>query len=223
MNLEKYKKRLQGSNSREGKMISTASHVNDIFSKTMSYKEDVIHNKEVKDAIINNTKKFDEKDILLRPYNTINRGDLIEYKDEVYLVIEAVQNEIYPKGKAKICNHLLSWLDGKNVLKEHAYLSGSYYEQDLRQNNRERNNIPTSVNTLIATLPYNENTKTIKPNQRFIIEEMSFEVKYIDIHTKVYKGKGLIHIELQFVSLSDNDDIINKIPKEENSSGWGSW
>lgn len=192
----------------------TIIHVNDMFSKSPSFKQMQFDSVDT-DTIVSR-KKSNVIDILLRPQIKVNKGIYTTYDSDTYLLTEFVANEIYPKATIELCNASIKWKDNTNTIKEYnCIVKGDSYKES------DDSLVITSDGQVKILVQYNDDTKTIKPNQRFIFGNSAFEVDSIDEVSEVYKGKGILKLTVKYTSATDTDDKTNQIADTSGNSGWG--
>jgi hypothetical protein len=192
------------------------AQVNDDFDKSPSFKKIQLDGVQT-DCIINH-KKSNVLDILLRPQSVITKGLYVTFNTDTFLLTEFIANEIYPKATLELCNANIKWKDSANVVKEFkCIVKGESYKEV------EDKLVVTSESEIAILVQYNDETKTIKPNQRFIFGNSAFEVTSIDEVSNVYKGKGILKLGVKYTSATDTDDKTNQIADKSGNSGWGGW
>lgn len=219
MNISLYEKELGASTIPEALTNGSIAYVNGIFDKSPSYKKVFVDGLET-EVWLNHTKKYNELGVLFRPLTIFNRGSYVESNQDVYMLTEFIQNEIYPKGKLELCNSNLKWKDESQVLQDYkCIVKGSFYDEEEVAENL----IIGSKAELKIIVQYNDNTKKIIPKQRFVFEGNAYEVATIDSISKVYLDSGLIELGVNFVSLTSTDDTTDDVADESGNSGWGDW
>lgn len=93
----------KGANSNEAKLNNSKITFNEQFTSSPSYIIVKVNSIDT-DSIVNAESKYDEKLISFRPDTSVNIGSVIEYKSQNYLLLSFFDNEIFPKGKIKLCN-----------------------------------------------------------------------------------------------------------------------
>lgn len=195
----------------------TISHVNDMFSNSPSFNRISLDGVDI-DCILSHTKKSTVKELLLRPMTILNKGCYALIGSDTYIVNEFVPNEIYPKANLELCNSDLRWKDQSGNI--HSYKcvvkASSFSETDDRQ-------ASILQSELVVLVQYNDNTKSVRPSQRFIFGDNAYEVTTIDSVTNVYKGVGVIEFIVKFTSTSVTDDLGGQVADDSGNSGWGEW
>jgi hypothetical protein len=217
MDLSLYQKMIGASSLPEAYKNHTISYVNELFQTSPSLKQITINGIPY-DAILSRTNKSTELEILLRPLSVANKGAYVVIDSDTYLITDFIANEIYPKGKIELCNSSLKWKDDLgNVYEYKCIVKGESFQEE---NDKK---VITSDSQLIVLIQYNNDTKKIKPNQRFIFGEYAYDVVSIDSLSNVYNNQGFIKLELQFTSTSSTDDKTNGIADNSGNSSWGAW
>jgi hypothetical protein len=219
MDLSKYEKTIGYSSISESHIGSTIQNVNEYINNSPNLATVIVQSVEV-ECVINNSKKFGEKNILFRPQTKIDVGDYIGYNEETYLTMNTVPSEIYPKAEVKICNKSLKWNLNSILVEYPCVVSGEVYKEDTTT---EDSLVITHDADLVVYVQYNSQTTQIKPKQRFVFNGYAFEVDGIDSVSKVFSEKGLIKLELNSVSISDSDNTTDEIADDSSNSGWGGW
>ncbi|MGG4105152.1 hypothetical protein AAXB25_14645 [Paenibacillus lautus] len=218
MDLTLYQKMIGANNSNitQAYINDTILHVNDMFSKSPSYRQVLIDGVEA-DCIINR-KKSHQMDLLLRPNSLIDAGAYVELNQNTFIVLDFIDNEVYPKANVSLCNRSLRWKDGSEIKEYKCSVKGTTYEE-----NDDTQIIYNSDGKLTVHVQYNNDTKTIKPQMRFVFDESVYEVYSIDSTSSVYDGKGVLKLVLKFTNTTDTDDKDNQIADDSGNSGWGDW
>jgi hypothetical protein len=221
MDLTLYQKMIGENNSSitQAYINDTITHVNDMFSKSPSFEQMKFDGVFI-DTIISH-KKSNVLDLLLRPQTSLNKGIYAVYETDTYLLTEFIANEIYPKATIALCNSFLKWKDDLGVVKEYkCVIKGNTFNNDQK---KDVNELIASTGQIQVLVQYNDETKTIKPNQRFIFGNSAYVVDTIDDISNVYKNKGIINLVVKAVSTTDTDDKINQVADSTGNSGWGGW
>jgi hypothetical protein len=219
MDLTLYQKMIGATNTSltQAYINDTIVHVNDIFDKSPTFKQIQVNDTPT-DCIINHTKKSTVLDLLFRPKSVLNKGMYVLIDSNTYMVTDFVPNEIYPKAIVELCNSTLKWKDSSGTLKEYkCIVTGSTYDEN------QDKQVFTSDSKLIVLVQYNDDTKTIKPTQRFVFGENAYEVETIDAVSSIYNGVGIIKFGVKFTSVTATDDTTNQVADDSGNSGWGSW
>jgi hypothetical protein len=217
MDLTLYEKRLNATSVSEAYKLDTINYINDIFAESPSYKQVLVDGVQ-KDCIISHTDNSNELELLFRPQEILNKGMYVEIDADTYMITDFIPNEIYPKAQVELCNSSLKWRDSSGNLFEYkCIVKGTVYKDEINKQ------IFTSDSELTVLVQYNNDTKNIKPNQRFIFNEMAFDVQSIDTITNVYNGVGYIKLVVKFTSISQSDDLVNGVADDSGNSGWGAW
>lgn len=219
MDLTLYEKMIGATNTSatQAYINDTIIHMNDIFDKSPSFKQILIDGTQT-DCIINHTKKSSVLNLLFRPKSVLNKGMYALVGADTYMITEFTPNEIYPKAILELCNSNLKWKDVSGVLKEYKCIikRDAYTEKEDRQ-------VYTSDTELLVMVQYNDDTKAIKPTQRFLFGDNAYEVIQIDSVTNVYNNIGFIKLGVKSVSLTNTDDKTNQVADNSGNSGWGGW
>lgn len=220
LDLTLYEKTLGATTLAEGHEVSTIAHINDFIDSSPN-RVDITLEGAVSDCILSNTNKSSIKEILLRPNTVVNKGMLIEYETNKYLVLDYRPNKIYPKAEIELCNNTLRWRDSlSNLIELPCIIKGNVFEEVTGKVERQ---IITSDSELILLVQLNSQSKTINPNQRFVFDGYAFDVKSIDSLSHSHNGVGLMKLSLNATSITSTDDTTGGVADDSGSSGWGSW
>lgn len=219
MDLSLYQKMIGENNSNvtQAFINDSAVHMNDLFSKSPSYRKIFINGVE-SDGVFRR-KKFNQVNFLFRPFQLVDIGSYIDLEGRTYIVQDFIENEIYPKAHTSLCNRFLRWRDKQGDIQEfQCLMQGTTYKEDQGGNKI----IYHSNGELTVQVQYNTYTKTIKPLMRFIFDETVYEVSSIDL-TNVYEDKGVLKLVLKFTNTADTDDKEKQVADDSGNSGWSAW
>lgn len=220
MDLTLYQKMIGATNTSvtQAYINDTIAHVNDIFGKSPTFKQIEIDGVQT-DCILNHTKKSTVLDLLFRPQSVLNKGMYALIGADTYMITEFIPNEIYPKATLELCNSILKWKDSLGDIKEFKCIvkSDTYNSESDRQ-------VYISDSELYVMVQYNDDTKKIKPTQRFIFSDRAYEVIQTDVVTNVYNDVGYIKLGVKSVGITTTDDKTNQVADSSGNSGWeGGW
>lgn len=153
--------------------------------------------------IMDNSSKDKSKKIISKPNEPFNAGDIIEWNQSYWIVIEKEPiEEFYTKGVIKQCLETLKWLDSRGEVKETPFaikfLSSAY-------NLQEDKVMILSTERRIILIQDNSYTKRIKKDQRFIFDDRAWKVI-----AKNGLQEGLIELtveETEFNDAKDNKEL----------------
>lgn len=201
-----------GSSRREAALKRELHMLSRDLPDTLSYHTVIISGSEYEVAIVNSD-NLNEKTIYSTTPNIIDGGEIVEWMNNNWLVVECDANsEIYTKAKLKQCNHLLKWIDTDSVIHEQwciiedgtKYLTGEY---------EDRNFVVTRGDSRIAmTISRNKDTVKFGREHRFLIDDPDSTEKLSYLLTKplklgaVYNSHGVYSFVLQEVVSTDNDN-----------------
>lgn len=142
------------------------------------------------------------------PDESIHAGDLVEWMDSFWLVLNAdSDNELYIDGNLQQCNYILKWQDktGK-IIESPCVKLGA--------------NLGTEGNKVIITgsskatiyLPCNEDTLKLERGHRFFIDNnksnpIPFAMELPDNTTNVFNGHGYISLSLTEDQKVEDDNV----------------
>lgn len=216
MDLTLYQSVIKHQSVSEAFVNDTKSNINNIFLNSPLVKQCKIDGID-SESIISQAKDGKFK-MLFRPDTIVDKGSYVEVGTDTFIIIDFNMNEIYPKGKSILCNSSLKWKDELGVVHD--------IKCNIKGDNisvEEDKLVVISDSKLVVTVQYNDNTKSIKPQQRFIIDGNAYEVDVIDRLSNVYNSKGYIQFDFKSSSLSKDDNQVDNIANDTKDSSWGSW
>lgn len=147
----------------------------------------------------------------------IKRGNIVEIEDEKWLITTYPEdNKIYRKAEIELCNFSFpvvtgttQVLKGKDSLGRPAYetqTTYTYYPCVIKSTLSavtENNSINLPNDYLLATLPYNDNTKLIKLNTKINYYDNTYKVTNFDFSGVINgESEGTFLIMLDHVTTS---------------------
>lgn len=221
MDLSQYESRLGGATTlAEGFLNTTATVANENFSKPMSYRKVLIDSVEA-DCQFKRGKKSNAVTITLRPYTKVFKGMYVFFEGKNYLVKDFTPNEIFPKCEIEMCNNTLRWRDDFGLKEYWCVVKGDSFEVD------DDKSIIISDSELTVTVPYNDDTSSILPDQRFVFGKFAYSVSSVNSlsDTILVDGKivGLMTLRLASSETTDTDDTDTGVADDKGNSGWGDW
>lgn len=211
--LDNYSARLQATGTTSSENLSTYAKMNVIrtFKDPPSFKI-VKVNSVLTDVRVIEGNDDVNKQTLFLPDTVIDKGSLVELGvNDVWLIVDSIQNDIYPKAKMQFCNSTLTIpgditktqvgtdLMGRAIWDETVSPSTTlsciaeskvYMSQD-----QEPINLPNG--RLIVTIPYTDNAK-VKLNFKFDMYGNSYEVSHVD-RSQVISTVGIIKLTADLV------------------------
>ena len=201
-----------GNTSRERALKRLKRQLNHKLPSSLSYSRVVISGKDRDVAIVKSDEGMDFKTMFSMPNETFDRGSLVEWEDNYWLIIEHdVQDEIYTRATIQQCNYVLTWVNK----------SGKIIKRNCIIDNNDRNSsgeregkvITLGDNRLNLILAKDDETKEIFRGQRFLIDDpdaegniLAYQVTKPDRLPKLYSGKGVYFFGLRECNLSENDN-----------------
>lgn len=218
MDLTRYEGLLVSKSVKEAFTQSTIEHYNNNFSISPNNKKAKLNN--VDCEVLYTSKNTKVCKVLFMPNHIVKVGDYLEVDGLNYILNELNANPILPKAKGLICNGSLKWLDELGGVHEYmANMDGIGVDLEYG-----KVIMSTNDNTLLTvTVQYNDYTKLIKPQQRFVIDSNAYEIDSIDRLSNVVNGVGTIEFKLKFTSVAPNDDTTNNVSNPDDNNTWGSW
>lgn len=110
------------------------------------------------------------------------------------------------------CNNVLKWYDRDGVLKEWQCVFSRNLNRTMYEYGRE--GVPQSEGMTHVLVQYNDDTKKIFTNQRFILDGHAFQVQQIDNHY----SETLMTIYIFETQIQNGDDLENGIAYNQEAS-----
>lgn len=114
----------------------------------------------------------------------IKRGDYITIEDEVWIIVTDIDfNGVFKFCKVRKCNNEIYWLDNSNILSAPIIITNLTLYTDGITNG----NLKIQDGNATMVMQFNDKTKTITHNSKFIIDhnrECVFSVADIDSYSK---------------------------------------
>jgi hypothetical protein len=216
MDLSNYRRRLSHDYAMEKMANTTKTFVDNDFHDAPNFKE-VFLNGFIADARIDRQKNSHQLSILFRPDTKVSKGDIVDFDSTHWLVTNINDNPIFPTVFVELCNEWLKWIDDDGLTKVYPIVVETK-KYDLNQEEQ----IIIAENTITILVQYNNDTRKIKQLQRFIINDIPFEIRGIDAISNVNVGKGFIELKAEQSLLTNNDDLDTDLANNEGSN-WGAW
>lgn len=245
--LEKYTNKLgkTGSSIHDSIMTNTHNYIQSKFKDSPTYRRATFyHNKggqetrgEIDIRTLEIRRMGNIRNILLRPTENLDVGNILVFDDAEWLVFDKYGN---PADNVKVTvsriNDKLRWKDANGLIHSVPCISGTSYLGSKSRQNRfdiEYNTydvrLPTGQLYVFAEL--NQETRMIGLNHRFVFNGIVYEVTGIDNATTIeYDGYGVVQYTVKITTERETDDLINEIAENsykeeesnENGSGGGS-
>ena len=197
-----YKDRLKV---RHADYLARNFHKSDGFDLVGLKKPNIVLEEDVP-IIMYATKSDGQRNFMCHPDYKVERGDIIHYVDgHQYLVTEGQTHfEVNNFGKAWRMTESISWKDSVGNTLTHYFYSpkGSSGTQDTDLS------LPLVVGSREMVLQFNDETKNIYENQRFILgNQRAYKIVSYDNYTY----SGLLRLGYQRDVLDERDDLANNI------------
>jgi hypothetical protein len=238
MNFDKYKNRLKrtGNNVGEVYKSNTIAFIEATFASSPTFRVmEVISSefpdiKEMEARIVSVDRLGSLREILFKPNEGLNLGSYVKFDDETWLITDkwgSLQTRY--TMLCQRCNRKLKWIDRDGVLQSidcivSASLLGSKGNQSKLDISYNQLDVSLPIGQIFVFLERNPITKTIKMNQRFLLNSNAYEVYGIDDNSNVDKnGHGIIQLTLKLTTKVNGDDFengiaVNKYDDDSNSS-----
>lgn len=151
------------------------------------------------------------KKFITHPDYNLKYGDIIDENDNFYIVYKIkYMNDINSEGTFRLCNNIIAWEWNGRVINQYSYIDSFNVSGD---DNKNLNLLDGSIKMYI---PYNDNTKNIYENQRFIIGNLELNVFRVDSIEDISKD-GMLIIKLEADEFDNRDDLITKVAYNESN------
>lgn len=204
-----YRKRvsIDGSNHSDSFSNSTKILINDSFEDSPTFSRILIGDKEY-DVRITDERKIDEKKLLFRPDTLdIQVGHYAVINDNKWLLLNFDPDRITPKSIIKKADRFLKWKDNNgNMIEEPCVVESVLYEEM-----RDGMYFFSPKGNLRIFLQYNQTTKHILNQMRFLFGTDAYSVGGIDNFSNVYNDKGYMIINLEKSKILPKDDFVTGI------------
>lgn len=206
MSFDLYKKRLlaYGNDEKDAVLNNTQHMINNSFANSFGYSVVKIDNVDT-EAVIVNKDDSTQKELLLRPNQTVKKGAKVLIGTQYYLVTDFNGNGINQKAKIRLCNNQLT-VKGNPITVTKTNDFGEEYEEIVSYDMIE---IPCIVETTITfdntdnainlpeggirvTIPYTEH-EDIAIDKEFNMYGEKYKIMGID-YTQSINKEGLIII-----------------------------
>jgi hypothetical protein len=213
MDMRNYRRRLE--NGSKNSIDHTKRFIDRNFSLSPFFQY-ILYNGENVEAIVNAEKKTEEKNLLLRPDERIDKGEVVEFNNHIWLVMDFNNDEVYPSLKVRLCNQRLTDVGDASEIPVVAVGKTNEFDED-------ENYIIETTKEIFIYASYQQ-AKEITIKDRFIMNVSEYEVIGIDDVSEVYQEKGIIKFTFE------KTDTIVTPPTEEptddtttDNGGWGEW
>jgi hypothetical protein len=212
---DKYKTRLNSSGLSEADAFknSTLDMINDTFSNATNFAQIDIGGV-ITDVRIININSF-SKELIFRPSIIRSRGQILTIDSEKWMISDFNKDIISPKAKILRINNIMKWKDYSGVIVEEPCVlaSSTIAEANNLVGKGMKSNdlfyLPTgSFRTFVQ---YNNNSKNIKFEQRFVFGSGVYKLVAVDDYTYVENSVGYIALVFERSEIREADDIINRL------------
>lgn len=203
---------LRGNTKRESIYLREKRNLENKMPDTLSFQTLLINGIRQKATVID-TDNLNEKFIMSLPDEDLCNGNLVEWMDNRWLIIERDANStIYTRAKMMQCNHLLKWVTNDGLIHEQwciiedgtKYMSGEL---------EDRNFVTTRGDSrIVMTIERNELTVKFNRESRFLIDDIESPHKLSYILSKplklgsTYNNEGVFKFVLQEVTATEDDN-----------------
>ncbi|HXW03439.1 MAG TPA: hypothetical protein VD651_04170 [Nitrosarchaeum sp.] len=221
MDMYNYRNRLKKTDSMKSMEDNTKEFINRTFHEAPNYKKVFLNGVKIDARIDLNDEKSFKKSIIFRPDTIIFKGDVIAVEKMHWLVVDTYDNQLQPSAYVQLCNEWLRWRNKNGETKVYpCVVKGQQISLDEGKN--ENRWLIMSENTVSILVQNNLDTKTIYPKQRFILNDLPYEIKGVDTISNVIQGKGYLELLAQQTLTEIADDPTEDIA-DNDPNGWGDW
>lgn len=213
-------------NYREQYIYNTKNVINSKFSQSPYYQEITIEGQPVDVRVIpdkdyKSNKPYEEKKILFKPDFITDKGNYVKLnnqqtrQEEIWLIMFFETDIIYPKAYIRKCNKVIKC----NNIQYPCVITSNI---SLTANVEENKGLVLPNNHLNLYIKATKDTMQIIENDRFVIDNLAYEVQNIDNISNVDNGVGIIQMNLKKVPINNEEEqAINEsydliIEKENN-------
>jgi hypothetical protein len=199
-----YKSRVKSDGNTPSDSFSNATKhlINESFMDSPTYSKIDIGGIDY-DVRITDEEKIDEKKLLFRPDTSVEVGLYANISGNKWLILNFDSDRITPKSIIKKADRIIKWKDSNGILhQEPCVLESVFYEE-----NRDGDYFYTPKGNIRIYTQYNESTKKILDQMRFVFGNNVYLVGTIDNFSYVYDDKGYIILYLEKTAKLPKDDF----------------
>lgn len=211
MDMSSYRRRMANGN--QNFIDNTMVFINENFTDSPFFHPILLNGMEI-DAIVNDESSPNEKTILLRPNDKIDKGEVIEFSNHYWLVMEFNQDEVYPTLKVRLCNQRLRNIENGSEIPVVAVGKRTDFDED-----EDYLIVTTNEITVFASFQL---AKNIELTDTFTMNGKAYEVIGIDDVTEVYNNKGIIKFTVEKTEVPITETPPTETD-ETTDGGWGDW
>lgn len=224
---EKYKRRLHRNGKDVGETLTnnTIAFIESTFTASPTYRRMKVYRTNVEtntletfemDARVVEIERLGTlREILLRPTESLDVGTYVEFDGFTWLLYDKYggTGSTSIKLTAIKCNRRAKWYGRDGKLKIYECVAsatdiGSKAKQSKNEIEWNKYDVRLPLGQLFMSLEYNEDTRAIRLNDRFIFGRNVYEVTGIDDISSVDEnGYGLIQFTIAITTIRDNDDF----------------
>lgn len=151
----------------------------------------------------------DFKEIIFQDLeHNVELGQRFRFSNNIWLVSNSDDNHYITKSAIiRRCNNELRWMENGEIVSEPCILGYTSKYSNIYYN--DAINIPQG--TVVITAQFNQNTKKIKINDRFLLGNSAYKIKsvidYLRLETFVKDSQGLIEFEVYLDNTAPDDDF----------------
>lgn len=215
----------------------TIQYVNTIFDQSPSFKVVNIDGVPTDVRMVNNREyqtanEFEQNLYLFRPETVVERGAYSTYinevtrKEETWLIVFYHYHKIYPKAFARYCTKKLNFKNGNSLP---AVVTNKISSSAFIEENKA---LTLPKDSLAVYVKATSDSMAILEGDRFVIDNMSFEVQSINQSMCTEDGVGVVELAIKKVPqkyneiIEDNDTIPDDVETdnteqaEVSNDGW---
>lgn len=203
--------KVQGASLRESRLNRAKYHINKYGKDNPSYKKVKVNGKNMILAINSGTKPYYKK-FHTMPDETIYPGDIVYWKDTVWLVTNAdFDDELYIDGNLQQCNFKLRWQNKSREIIERdiVTMSATAYNSGVE----DKALITIGYDQLMIYIPFDKDTIELERDQRFFISNnqkkpIPYKLTSINTTSNVYNGHGYLQLIVSEDVYHEDDNLI---------------
>mgnify|MGYP001222643103 CR=1 FL=1 len=154
--------------------------------------------------IVDDSKNKDLKVVTMPPDTVLNRGDYVNWRNSKWLtLITDYQVDIYYRGIISQCYDSLRWITKEGEIKEAFFTTYQDFYSILGVKDNKVIDIPSERRIII--IQANDDTKKIKKDQRFILDNRAWKIIGVN---GIYTGIIYLTLEESLIDLAkDNVEL----------------
>lgn len=216
---DRYKKRLGalGPSESDSLLNNSINFINREFKNSPSYKLVKINGVDTDVRFLLDEVDSNKCQFIFRPGQGYGIGTYIVDGTDTWIAVEEFDHKLSPGVTAYKCNSELKWQVGTTIFSYPCYVVSNSF--NTRFDGRYDIYVYTPTGEVSILVQSNQDTKSIKLSQRFILGSQPFLITGID---DLYR-KGLIRFTANLNQINNQDDFNNKLAENDipqQREGW---